>query len=56
VDDPVFMSGLERLGDLPDDWKGLVEWDWPCTIASARVGPSTSSITSAVVLPARSRP
>ena len=50
VNDTGLMSGLQSLGDLPGDRQGLIDWDRPpLAIRSARVGPSTSSNTSACV-------
>ena len=49
VDDPLLVRRLERLGDLPGDRQRLVDGNRPCAIRSASVGPSTSSITSAVM-------
>ena len=48
MDDALLVRGLERFGDLSRDWQRLVDRDWSLAMRSASVGPSTSSITSAV--------
>ena len=49
MDDALLVRGFERFGDLPRDRERLVERKRArCAMRSASVGPSTSSITSAV--------
>ena len=49
MDDALFVRGLERFGDLPRDRQARRQSEAaPRTMRSASVGPSTSSITSAV--------
>ena len=50
MDDPLFVRCRENLGYLSCNRHSLVDrYRTPCAMRSARVGPSTSSITSAVV-------
>ena len=48
MNDALLVRRFERLGDLPGDRQRFVERDRPCAMRSASVGPSTSSITSAL--------
>ena len=56
VDDPLLVRGFERLGDLLRDGKGFINWNRSLRDAVGQVGPSTSSMTRALVLSASSRP
>ena len=61
MDDPLFVRGFERLGNLRRYRKRLTDWDRPCDVTrnpemSASVGPSTSSMTKARIPSASSRP
>jgi len=56
MDDALLVRGAQRVRDLPGDRQSVVDRDGPSAIRSARVGRSTSSITSAVVPPASSTP
>ena len=51
VDDALLVRGFERLRDLPRDRQCFVHRDGPCAMRSARVGPSTSSITQRLLHP-----
>ena len=48
MDDPLVVRGLERLGDLPGDVERVGNPIAPRVSRSASVGPSTSSMTSAM--------
>ena len=56
VDDPLLVGGFERLGDLRAIGSASSTGIGPCAMRSASVGPSTSSMTSAVVPSLFSRP
>ena len=56
VNDALLVRRFERFGDLLRDRQRLVDRDRPRAMRSASVGPSTSSITSAVMPPLFSRP
>ena len=47
----LLVRRFDRLGNLLRDGQGLLEGIAPCAMRSASVGPSTSSITSAVMPP-----
>ena len=47
MDDPLFMRGFERFGDLFRDGERLVYRDRARAMRSDRSSPSTSSITRA---------
>ena len=56
MDDALLVGGFERLGDLPRDREGLVDRDRTLRNPVGQRHPSTSSITRAVMPPARSMP
>ena len=56
MDDALLVRGFERLRDLPRNRQRFVERIGPCAMRSASVGPSTSSITSALTPPLSSTP
>ena len=51
MDDPDFVGGLERVGDLPCDRSASATGIGPRSIIVDRSSPSTNSITSARVFP-----
>ena len=55
MDDALLVRGLERVGNLSRDRQRLVDGIGPRAMRSASVGPSTSSMTSAVHAIARLR-
>ena len=57
VDDALLVRRLERLGDLPGDGERFIDGNRdPRAIRSASVGPSTSSMTSALIPSVCSKP
>ena len=56
MDDSLFVRGLERLGDLLRNRQRLVDRDRTLSDAVGKSGPSTSSITRAVMPALLSRP
>ena len=56
MDDALFVRGFECFGNLLGDGQRLIDWNRPCAMRSASVGPSTSSITSARMPSDSSRP
>ena len=56
MDDPLLVCGFERVGNLLGNGERFVDRQRPRAMRSASVGPSTSSITSAVVPPDFSSP
>jgi hypothetical protein len=56
MDDAALVRGFERVENLRRDAEGLVQGIAPCTIRSASVSPSTSSITSEIAPSDFSRP
>ncbi len=56
MNDPLFVRGVERIGDLPGDRQRVGAVMGPRAMTSDRSSPSTSSMTSARMPSASSRP